>query len=1023
MSTLRTLILILFTICLAIRAFSLDPSRRPQQYQLDHWDAKHGLPDNSIGALLQSRDGHIWVGTVRGVTRFDGARFRPIESFVTRVPRSRNVTGLAEGPDGSLWIATDGAGVVRYKDDSLQVFDPRHGFPGATVLCVAIDHEGSVYAALTDGGVAVISPPYTSSTITHIDELQKNSIRDISVDRHGTVWAVGLQGGLMKITAKEGGFSVKCAGLENEVMYTVIANRGDTLIISSANQVIGYAGGRSWLLVPPTPASEDFYVTLCRDRDGNIWAGSYLSGLVRLKNGDAPTNSATMTSKDGLSANYIGCLLEDREGSIWVGTEVGLDRLSDAAVQTLGEREGISSESVTSVVEDHAGDVWAGTEGGGVFRIRDGRVIQQLDSRHGMPDGIVKALGFTAAGDLMIATSSNGAYVYRNGTFRQHPPGSAFKSVSTIMQASDGTVWIGARRGVRRFTEDGFALGDTTIDSLSRHPLVMLEDRHHTIWVGTEYGLLKYSGGAITKITSADGLPEDFVTALHEDSAGNLWVGTSLGLVRFKDNSIQVFQPAQGLVDGYITCILEDSLGFVWLGSPMGVMRIPYEDFDKVARGDRRWLRVLLLGLSDGMRSSECSLVGFPSGIRRMNGEIWMTTSRGIAVIDPGNLHLEKPAFPVIIEDALSGQRRKFSHGVVDLPAGDNNLTINFSLPVFRTARRPQFHYQLEGFETEWTDAGTRQSAFYTNLPPGSYVFRVMAMSGDSASSGISSMPITVAPRFYQRRSFLLAAVIAALVLLACGHLIRTRHMQKQQKVLEGLVEERTSSLRKEIAERSRAESALRESEAELKIFLNEKESLLKEVHHRVKNNLNIVTSLLSLQAANLEDRRLQQVLLDAESRVRSLASIHELLYRSNNLAAIDFGPYIEDLVSRLVKAYALPNVTYELDIRNVYLEVGKAIPCALIVNELVTNSLKYAFPDGRKGKIDVRAYMSGQTEYCLEVADDGAGLTHTVDMSSASTLGLSLVSILSAQIGGKADLLSEGGVKCTIRFPAESEE
>ena len=960
---------------------------------------------------------------MRGVTRFDGARFRPIESFPARVPRSRNIYWLAEGTDGSVWIATDGAGVVRYKDDSLQIFDPLHGFPSSTVYCLAVDREGRVFAGTSDMGVIVISPPYTSSTIKRLAGLEGSQIREISIDRSGAVWAVGPRGGLLSITAVGDDFSVRREGLENEVMYGVIANKGDTLIISSENGVLAYYKEKSWMLIPPTGVGQDFFVTMCRDRDDNLWAGSYLSGLVRQRKGDPPANAAYMTIQDGLAGNYIGCLLEDREGSIWIGTEVGLDRLTDGAVQTLGAREGVSIESVTSLVEDLSGDVWAGTEGAGVFRIRDRRIIQQIDQRHGLPDLIVRSLGFNTDGDLLIGTETRGVFIFRNNTIGPLPRGAPLRSVSAIMQAKDRTYWVGEYRGVRHFAEQGSVLRDSTLDSLTRRPRVMLEDRDHTIWIGTEYGLLKFSHGGVTRITSADGLPEDFITALHEDGAGNLWVGTSSGLVRFKDNSLAVFQPANGLVDGLITCILEDSLGFMWLGSPMGIMRVPYEDFDRVARGDQVWLRVLLLGVSDGMRSSECSQVGFPAGLRKRNGEIWITTTKGIAVIDPGNLHMRKAAYPVIIEDAISGQRRKFTHGFVDLPAGDNNLTINFSLPVFRTARLPRFRYQLEGFEREWTDAGTRQSAFYTNLPPGSYTFHVMAVSGDSALPAISSMPITIAPWFYQRRSFILAVVLAALLALVVGHLLRTRRMKVQQRVLERLVEERTSSLRKEIGERTRVESALRESEGELKTSLREKEALLKEVHHRVKNNLTIVTSLLSLQAANLSDRRLQQILLDAENRVRSMASIHELLYQSNNLAAIDFGAYIDNLVSRLVGAYGLSGVTHRVDIHDVFLEVGRAIPCALIVNELVTNSLKYAFPSGRQGTIDITVDRTGETDYRMIVTDNGVGLPQSVDPEESTTLGLSLVSILTSQLGGHVVWSSEGGAKCTITFPAAAEK
>jgi two-component sensor histidine kinase/ligand-binding sensor domain-containing protein len=1008
---------------LSSSAFGLDPSRQPQQYQLDHWDVKYGLPHNNIGALLQSRDGYLWIGTMRGLTRFDGGRFRSIESWASRVPRARSIFALAEGPDRSLWIGTEGSGLVRYKDDSLQIFDTRSGFPSNIVFGLGIDPQGRVYAGTADKGVAVISPPYTSSSITWLRQLERLRIQSLSVDRHGTAWTGGWQGGLMSIKPEGSGFSVRSEGLEDEILFGIMADKGDTLILSSQRGIFAYHKGKTWMLIPPTGIDEDVFITLCRDKDNNIWAGGYFSGLTRQNIASPSATPIKMTTRDGLAGDYIGCLLEDREGSVWVGTEVGLDRLSDAAVQTLGLRENLANESVACLVEDRSGDIWAGTMGGGVSRIRARRAIQNLDSHHGLLENVVLSAAFDATGSLLLGTQGQGVCVIRGGVVKRFTPAGDVRTVNAVLEAKDGTVWVAAFRGVRHYTRDGLALCDPALDSLSRRARVLLEDRSNCIWAGTEYGLLRFSGNQVRRFTVADGLPEDFITALHEDGSGRLWVGTSSGLARFKEGAIEVFRPANGLVDGMITCILEDTLGYVWLGCPQGIMRVPYGDFDRVSKGEQEWLRVLLLGVPDGMRSSECSQVGFPSGIRKSNGEIWITTTKGIAVIDPGNLQLEPTTYSVIIEGATSGQGRKYRRGYVWLPAGDNNVTIDFSLPLFSTARRPQFRYKLEGLEEGWTEAGTRQSAFYTILPPGSYTFKVMALGGNGTSPQISTLPVTVIAHFYQRRSFLIAFLLVFLTGLAGAHWYRTNRMRAQQRLLERVVEDRTSSLKNEIAERTRVEDVLRDREAALKISLGEKETLLKEVHHRVKNNLTIVTSLLSLQAGNLEDQRLQRVLRDAENRVRSMAAIHELLYRSNSLSAIDFGPYLESLVSRLVRAFGSPAVAFTVDAQGVVLDVGKAIPCALIVNELVTNSLKYAFPDGRHGQINVGVRKSGDHEYCMSVEDDGVGLPSSVDPSTASTLGMSLIGILSGQLHGSVAMSSEGGTKCTVTFPDDGEK
>lgn len=1139
------LLLGLLMFCLGgSEVFGLDPSRQLQRYQLDHWGVEHGLPHNSVNALLQSHEGFLWIGTLRGLARFDGVRFRPIESFTTRVSRVRNVLALTESRDGSIWVATDGAGVIRYYKDSLQLFDRQHGFPSNTVECLASDEAGRVYAGTPENGIVVISPPYSPSAIEEISGagVEHSYIRDIHIDRQGAVWAGLDHGGLVSISVEHGVVSARHEGLGDDTVYGIAAGEGDTLLLSTAKGIVAYADHRPTTLFPPPASEEDFYTTVCHDKNGNTWAGSYFSGLVRRRNGDSPGSVAHMNSHDGLAGNYIGCLLEDREGNLWIGTEDGLDRLSDAAVQTIGKREGVSDESAISLVEDRFGDVWVGTAGRGVFRIKGGRAVQQLDSRQGLGGGSVKSLSLNTNGDVLIGVEGRGVFVRKDGGVSlSHPIPRGF-ALSAVMQAKDGSVWLGTSKGVKHLTERTPAWVASALDIPCGSVRVMVEDRRRIVWVGTESGLLKISADEVIRFGTANGLPDDYITALHEDSVGCMWVGTSSGVARFRNGGIEVFGPEKGLIDGLVTSILEDTLGFVWMGCPSGVMRVARVDFDRVAAGTLTRLRVLVYGMSDGMKSSECSQEGCASAIRRSNGELWITTTRGIAVIDPARLHNKGRSYPVIIEDVITGQGRKYERAQADLPAGDNNFTVNFSLPLFRFARRPEYRYRLEGFEPEWVNAGTRQSAFYTNVPPGSYVFQVMSVGSDSVSTSLATLPIAIAPRFYQRPVFAVALVCVALAGFAGSHVFRSRRAAEQRRRLESLVEERTASLKTEIVERTRLEGALREtetrqnaviqlmpvvlygadstgsadavwmsdnttrvtgfspdhflkeknfwsarihpedrgavtahlavlqtgrcseteyrwkcaddtyhwffdhvvsvhrkpdggiehfgilvdvtqrrnSEEEIKTSLREKEALLKEVHHRTKNNLAIITSLLSLQSANVTDTGVREVLRDAENRVRSMASIHELLYRSASLAAIDFGTYIRDLVSRLLMTYSLPAVTYEVDIRGIYLDVGAAIPCALIVNELVTNSLKYAFAGGRKGKVQVSMHEGAGGEYHLVVADDGVGMAQPAGPGSSSTLGLKLVHILASQLGGAAVFSSQNGVKCSVTFARE---
>jgi two-component sensor histidine kinase len=216
----------------------------------------------------------------------------------------------------------------------------------------------------------------------------------------------------------------------------------------------------------------------------------------------------------------------------------------------------------------------------------------------------------------------------------------------------------------------------------------------------------------------------------------------------------------------------------------------------------------------------------------------------------------------------------------------------------------------------------------------------------------------------------------------------------------------------KEIVERIRAEE-------QIKASLKEKEVLLKEIHHRVKNNLQIVSSLLHLQAQHVEDQPALDVLRESQNRIRSMALIHEWLYRSQDLTSIDFAIYIRDLASHLIRSYrARPDpVDLHIDAQDVYLAIDTAIPCGLIINELISNALKHAFPNGSSGKIQIKMEMGDAHQFILIVGDNGIGFPKDVDFRNTESLGMQLINTLVNQLDGSIELRSNEGTEFKITF------
>jgi two-component sensor histidine kinase len=216
-----------------------------------------------------------------------------------------------------------------------------------------------------------------------------------------------------------------------------------------------------------------------------------------------------------------------------------------------------------------------------------------------------------------------------------------------------------------------------------------------------------------------------------------------------------------------------------------------------------------------------------------------------------------------------------------------------------------------------------------------------------------------------------------------------------------------------DITEQKKAEEQIARS-------LQEKEVLLKEIHHRVKNNMNVISSLLNLEASRTTDKAVRAILKEAQDRVNMMALIHKKLYQSKDLAHIDYKEYLQTLVAGITDTYHRHDVIVTVDMESLFFDVTIGIPCGLIVNELVSNSLKYAFPEGRKGTIKVGINKDSEGNNVLTVADDGVGFPDTVDFRKTTSLGLQLVSMLTGQIHGKVALSRGEGTRFSITFPGK---
>jgi ligand-binding sensor domain-containing protein/signal transduction histidine kinase len=760
-SRTRALALAALALGCAGPAAALDPSREISQYAHETWTTRDGLPHDRVHAVLQTRDGYLWVGTQAGLARFDGVRFVVFDPRNTPELRSGAVLSLAEAHDGALWMGTYGGGVTRLKDGRFTTFTTRDGLPNDFVWSVLVDRQGDLWLGTGGGGVARLR----DGRFEVFEGLSDGMVSGLHETRDGRLLAATsagtgqLRGGRFEMIDRLPAF---CATDEADGAVW-IGTQGRGAVRLQRDE-------RSILRTVPVPF-HDAVKALLPDPDGNLWIGTD-AGLVRR----SPRGLDHYTRRDGLSGGAVSAIAQDREGGLWVGTSRGLNYFRDVDLSFFGPAQGLSNDIALCVLEDRNGVLWAGTPGG-LNRIERGRV-RVFTTRDGLVDDRVVSLFEDRDGALWIGTAS-GLNELRDGRFFRHPPPG---NVFAIEQTRDGALWVGTNgHGLLRRAHGQwrpFGPADGLTNALIR---VLHEDRGGVLWVGTRGGgVFRYRDGRFEPFTTRDGLSDDIVLSIHEDADGALWMGTfGGGLSRYEDGRFTAFGAPQGLPRETLFQVLEDERGDLWLSSDQGVFRTAKRELEEVAAGMRTSVDVAVYGAAGGSNTAQCNGSSHPAGWRARDGRLWFPTNAGLAFIDPGRLQRTRRVPSAVIEGAVAGRRELDLSRPLVLPPGRRDLEVHYTALSFVAPRQIRFRYRLEGFDADWVDAGSRRVAYYTNLPPGRYVFRVAAAgSAGEHAEGTAELAVELRPHFFETTWFwALGAGMMGLVLWG-GHLLYAHEMR-----------------------------------------------------------------------------------------------------------------------------------------------------------------------------------------------------------------------------------------------------
>ncbi|HLG12903.1 MAG TPA: two-component regulator propeller domain-containing protein [Blastocatellia bacterium] len=809
------------------------------QYNQNIWQTEQGLPQNSVQTVLQTRDGYIWLGTQEGLVRFDGARFTVFDKRNTEGMQGQYITSLIEARDGSMWIATY-AGITHMKDGKFKSYTTKDGLSSDNAWTIYEDLDGAIWIGTYGGGLNRFKDG-VFTTYTVKDGLPNDFVWSIRQGADRSLWVATNGGGLTRFS--DGKFTTYTTrdGLAHNIVWSVWVDAEGSVWAGTNEGLNRLKDGKFTTYTTKNGLSSDVIRSIYEDRRGTLWIATDGGGLNRLKGG----RFSSFTTKDGLSNDSVHSMYEDREGSLWIGTYGGgLNQLRDGKFTAYTTKEGMSSDMMWSIFGDRDGTLWFGTSGG-LTRLKDGRYTT-FTTKDGLASDVLRALYRSKDGSLWVGTNS-GLNRFKDGRFTTYTTrdGLSHEIVRAILEDREGTLWIGTRGGGLTRLKDGHFSSFTTKDGLSNDVVWSIyEARDGALWVGTNTGLDRIKDGRVTfSYTTKDGLPNDSMRAIHEDTEGTLWVGTyGGGLIRLKDGKLTNYTTKQGLFDDVVFQILEDDNETLWMSCNKGIFSASKKDLNDFASGLISSITCTSFGTSDGMKSSECNGSSQPAGWKTSDGRLWFPTIRGAVMIDPNHIEINPLPPPVIVEQAIVDKREIDPTQKAGVSPGSGELEFHYTALSFLAPEKVKFKYKLEGFDKTWVDAGTRRVAYYTNIPPGEYRFRVMACNNDGVwNEAGASFDFYLKPHFYQTSWFWgLCSIGLALVLLQ-GYRLRVGQLKAREKNLALRVDERTKELQHEIIERKRTLEALRESEEKYRSVLENIEDGVYETD--LSGNLTLVNA------------------------------------------------------------------------------------------------------------------------------------------------------------------------------------
>ena len=775
----QVLLVCLWGLLFYIPVSGLDRDRTIAQFYHTAWTAKDGAP-SQITALAQTADGYLWIGSERGLFRFDGVQFEPYAPPAGINLPSHNIYSLMATPDGGLWISFNPSGLGFLKDGVISISSRPEDLPRTEVYCFARDFDGRIWAGTHTGLMLLEGSRWLE--IGAAWNFTNQRIWTMFVDRDGTLW-VATDGTIVFL--RRGSKVFQTTGIRGGgVPEMDQASNGRLWITEYSRHVrpIALSGRDSASDEPEIPVNA---IKLLFDREGSLWLTLGTDGIRRvrfperlgnrkLEAGDPELESFKV--QDGLTDNTANHLLEDREGNIWISSNKGLDRFRHSHMVPVTLPPGYRD---ITLLAGEKGEVWVGTAASKpVLRIRGEDILPQS-----IPMEIASV--YRDGNDVVWWGGHGKIWRQRNDHFDSfaQPKGMTFDSLDWLWEVIpnnlDSGLWVGLGDfGLIHFKDAIWTNRSKPSGLLERVPSASYQDPTGRIWLGyTANRVSLLDGEQVQNYTQDDGIDIGRIRVIR--GRGPLfWFGGELGLAIFVDGRFRSVRTISDESFGTVSGIVETSDGALWLNELHGVVRISPEEIKRVAENPNHGVSYQLFDFSDGLPGAPQMNFRCSTAIEATDGRLWFATDNGLTWIDPAQFSKNMVPPPTYIRSLATDAKKYEPSTPLNLPQGTASVRIAYTALSLSMPERVRFRYKLEGAEQDWQDAGTRRQAFYNNLRPGTYRFRVMACNNDGIWNEEGAMlAFSVAPAWYQTNWFRVICVIAGLFVLWSIYRLRVRQI------------------------------------------------------------------------------------------------------------------------------------------------------------------------------------------------------------------------------------------------------